>query len=160
MGRRKGRRRGREYYDQSRRRNLYEYDPQREIFKNIPSLEELLGITPLRYTIAKGFRDSAQKIGRRTDPLENKRLYERSLRKQKQRRDDMLRKVAAAERVARSKRPKEDRYKPTGIVVDKIDRICSDRSKRRETLFAKKMIGKGKGSGKTRRYTEDSKVKC
>lgn len=157
MGRRKGRRRrGREYYYQTRR-NIRALDPQR-IVPQIPSLEQLLGIEHFKDTIRKGLRDSARQFKRRLDPLDQRYLHDRSLRRQKKRRDELLRKVATAERIARSKpdqRLRENRYTP-----EQIHRICNDRAKRRESLFAKKMIGKGRGSGKTRKYDDKSKIKC
>lgn len=38
--------------------------------------------------------------------------------------------------------------------------VCKSRSKRREVLFSLDKVGKGKGGGKDRRRTTDSKVRC
>lgn len=38
--------------------------------------------------------------------------------------------------------------------------VCRRRKDRRLALFAKRLIGKGKGSGKKRHYNEYSKVRC
>lgn len=38
--------------------------------------------------------------------------------------------------------------------------VCRRRSERRKNLFKRALIGKGKGSGKKRRWTESSKIKC
>lgn len=43
----------------------------------------------------------------------------------------------------------------------KLFRVCNRRVRVRASLFAKEIIGKGKGgSGKPRKITEDSKIKC
>lgn len=156
MGKRRGRKHGRGYHQDYTRRDEFRLDSQR-IGYQIPSLETLLGIKTFEKTIRKGLDDSDRPFPKRMDPIEQKRLYDRSLRRQKRRRDDMLRKVAIAERAAREQSGQMETHRLTNR---QVDRICDDRRKRRESLFAKKMIGKGKGSGKTRRYTEKSKVKC
>lgn len=54
----------------------------------------------------------------------------------------------------------DDRYSKISFVNPRAVVVCERRKRRRETLFAFKRIGKGKGVSRRRRRTIDSDVRC
>lgn len=52
------------------------------------------------------------------------------------------------------------RYIQTRVDSINRDKVCGNRRKRREIMFAKRKAGKGIKVSKVRKYTEKSKVRC
>lgn len=145
-----------------RSRSIKIDDPGRAYSLNdITSLNKLLRISNLERTIKKAQHENSMiRSVMRTDPVELRKLHERSQRMQKKRRDDMLRQIGERQRRLRNNKTPE--LREDSHVPNKIDRICRDRSKRRQALFARKNVGSGVSAKKFKKpvFTDDSKIKC